>query len=136
MSPLNERDRPRLLGATVSPMDAARDAVLAGVFTSLVAAMAHGTSGAAAVGLVGGGFLGVVLHLVPPEPVAGDSRSGRIVIRALSGAAGGAGLGAFLRWFFDWSGHQTGSLSSGAWLGAGVGLIWYTLWGLWETRSR
>ena len=128
-------ERRTLLGTTITPGDAIRDMVLAGVFTMVAVWVAYGTFTAALMGLVGGGFLGVALHVMPPEPHPEDSKRGRIIIRAVSGAAGGAGVAGFLRWLFDWAGKDVGTITEGALLGAVVGLAWYTVWGFWETRN-
>ncbi len=125
----------KFMGTTITIGDAKRDSVLAGMFTMLVAVAAHGTLASAIIGLVGGAFLGSSLHMLPPVPLAGDDRTGRIVIRAVSGAVGGAGLTGFLRWFLDWAGQYSGSIVQGALLGAVAGCAWYTIWGVWETRA-
>lgn len=97
---MNDSSEPRttLLGATVTPGAAARDALLAGGFTMLTVWVAYGTALAGVIGLAGGGFLGATLHLVPAVARKGDSALGRILIRTGTGAIAGAGVAGFPRW--------------------------------------
>lgn len=133
---MNDSSEPRttLLGATVTPGAAARDALLAGGFTMLTVWVAYGTALAGVIGLAGGGFLGATLHLVPAVARKGDSALGRILIRTGTGAIAGAGVAGFPRWLLPLTGEPAGSVAQGVALGAAVGCGWYLVWGLAETR--
>jgi hypothetical protein len=128
--------RRNIMGTTIDFGPALRHAVLAGGFTRLLTLAVAGTIVAGAIGLAGGAFLGVVLHILPPEPQPGDARSGRIVARTITGGVAGAGVGGFLRWLLDWAGHGAGGMAGGVGVGLMAGVVWYALWGWWETRPR
>jgi hypothetical protein len=129
------------LGTTVDMHAVKRDAVLAGVFTALNLLAGTLDWTLLPLGLLFGAGIGAILHVMPAEPRVGDSRRGRIIVRGLSGLVGGA-----------WAGVGVAVVASGTFLnddikqpvisdlwqealvGAVTGLLWYVVWGIWETR--
>lgn len=129
-------------GARVDLRSACRDMVLAGIFTAVVAWAATARADMLAYGLLNGMMLGFVLHIVPPEPAVADRRSGRIVLRGASGACAGALLAPALNWLTSGAvlsaahAPTLGAMSRASFLGCIAGLVWYVMWGVWETRTR
>ena len=130
----------QVFGTSVHVAPALRDTVLAGVFSAAVTWAATQKPLGFVFGLVSGGLLGFVLHLLPPEPEPGDSRGGRIATRAITGTITGICLTPGLSWVAhgtmfdaDLAPRNSDRLQAGA-LGGALALVWYVLWGLWETR--
>lgn len=129
-------------GTTVDMHAVRRDAVLAGVFTALNLLAGTLDWTLLPLGLLFGAGIGAILHVMPAEPRHGDSRSGRIIVRGLSGLVGGcwAGVGVAVvasGTFMDPSIPQPviTELWQEAIVGAVTGLAWYVIWGIWETRE-
>lgn len=135
------RDR-HWLGARVDLAAVRRDAVLAGVFSGANALAGTLDWRWFPAGMLFGAILGMVLHVLPAEPATGDSRTGRILIRAACGTLGGAWAG--LGFAYVASGYAVGaadipdtsSLLTSALVGGLTGGAWYVTWGVWETRTR
>jgi hypothetical protein len=133
-------DDPVWLGATVDIVAVKRDAILAGVFAGANAFAGTMDWVWFVPGMLFGAVLGMVLHVLPAEPRAGDSRRGRIVIRGICGGIGGAWAG--LGFAFVASGAAVGNapdpvigdLVPNLVVGALTGSAWYVIWGVWETR--
>lgn len=132
--------RRQLLGTTVDLSPALRDTVLAGVFAAFATWSATQLPVFFVFGLLSGGMLGFVLHLLPPEPLASDNPTGRIVIRAVTGGITGAILAPGLAWLSSGAAIDAAPAPSSedmllaAALGLVTGIAWYVIWGLWETR--
>jgi hypothetical protein len=132
----------RWFGARVDMSAVRRDAVLAGVFSGANAFAGTLDPLWFVPGALFGAVLGMVLHVLPAEPQPGDSRRGRITVRAICGLLGGAWAGLGFAYV------QTGYLADNAsmpqlpdlWenflVGGITGMVWYVAWGLWETRNR
>lgn len=133
--------RRKLFGTTIDVAPALRDTVLAGGFAALATWSATQQPLFLVFGVFSGGMLGFVLHLLPPEPVEGDSRGGRIAIRSITGAVTGMILAPGLAWLSSGKAidvapaPSTNDMVIAAVLGFVTGFAWYVAWGLWETRA-
>lgn len=130
----------RWLGTTVDMHAVRRDAVLAGVFGGTNVFAVTRDPLWFLVGTLYGAFIGMILHVLPAEPRHGDSRRGRIIIRTVTGAIGGAGSAATVAYLasgvifdFDRAPEPSQLVEPLLW-GAALGGLWYLLWGFWETR--
>jgi hypothetical protein len=131
----------KFLGTTIDLAPARRDCVLAGGFSSLVAWGATLHPAFLIYGAASGGMLGVVLHVLPPEPKADDNRVGRIAVRGVSGAVAGVCLAPGLLYMSKGAAlnralaPSSSAVLLAAVLGLVLGLAWYIGWGIWETRN-
>lgn len=131
----------RWLGTTVDMPAVRRDAVLAGVFAGTNAFAATSELIWLLFGTVFGAFIGMVLHVLPAEPRPGDSRRGRVIIRGICGAIGGAGSAAAFAFIASGVVNDADRAPTTAdqlpvlGLGALLGGAWYVAWGFWEMRG-
>lgn len=131
----------KLLGTTVDYGPALRDVVLAGGFTSLVMYAATQLPIFLVFGAATGAMLGFVLHILPPEPLPGDDRVGRIIVRTVTGGIAGLGMGPGLAWVTHGAAFDAaltpsnGDMALAGALGLLAGIVWYFGWGIWETRN-
>lgn len=131
----------KILGTTVDFGPAVRDLFLAGGFSALVMWAATERFPFLFVGFLSGAILGVVLHVLPPDPQPGDDKRGRIIVRAISGALAGLWLAPGIAWLASGVVVDAGEVPTGAefaqtaLLGMLAGAAWYTAWGFWETRN-
>lgn len=130
----------RWLGTTVDMHAVRRDAVLAGVFAGTNVFAVTRDPLWFLVGTLYGAFIGMILHVLPAEPRTGDARRGRIIIRTITGAIGGAGSAATVAYLasgvifdLDRAPDPAQLLEPLLW-GAALGGLWYFAWGVWETR--
>ena len=128
------------LGTTVDMHAVRRDAVLAGVFGGTNVFAVTRDPLWFLVGTAYGAFIGMILHVLPAEPRHGDSRRGRMIIRAICGMIGGAGSASVVAYLatgvifdFDNAPDLTQLVEPALW-GAALGGLWYLVWGYWETR--
>src|SRR4051812_40046349 len=98
---------PTWFGTTVDVRAVKRDAILAGVFSGANALAGTLEWKWFLPGALFGAILGSVLHVLPSEPRPGDSRRGRIIVRAICGAVGGAWAG--LGFAYVASGYTAGN---------------------------
>lgn len=132
----------RWLGTTVDLHAVRRDAVLAGVFAGTNVFAVTRDPIWFLVGTAYGAFIGMILHVLPAEPLPGDSRRGRVTIRTVCGAIGGAGSAATVAFLAsgviydrDAAPPFADLVTPLAW-GAALGGLWYLLWGFWEMREH
>lgn len=137
-----DADAQRWLGTTVDMHAVRRDAVLAGVFAGTNVFAVTRSPLWFVVGTLYGAFLGMILHVLPAEPQPGDSRRGRVIIRTICGAIGGAGSAATVAYLatgviydFD-NAPDPSELVVPLLLGGLFGGLWYLAWGFWEMRDQ
>lgn len=141
MSAHDQAPARRWLGTTVDLHAVRRDAVLAGVFAGTNVFAVTRDPAWFLVGTAYGAFIGMILHVLPAEPLPGDARRGRVVIRTVCGAIGGAGSAATVAFLAsgviydrDAAPAMSDLVTPLLW-GAALGALWYLLWGFWEMRD-